>query len=102
MKIYRIIAVSAEDAHGHVTGLRVRKWRPKKKRYGKRKDFDTEKVIEKIDDGAIFRTKSRDGSATVTLTYEPCGMDDCQEIVLRSVDAHAVRDGLDYIRHRSS
>jgi len=100
MKIYRIISAQVEDAHGHVTGLRVRKWRPNKKGYGKRKEFSKERVIEKIDDGAIFRTKSRDGTGSVTLTYEPCGMDNCPEIVLRTIDAHSIRDDLDYMREK--
>ena len=99
MVIYRVTgAYLAEDAeHRHVSGLQVRKWRAKKKSYGRRKDFSRDKVIEKIEEGAVFRLKSRDKKTTGTIIFEKCGTNSCTEIVLRTMADHEVTDDLDYL-----
>jgi hypothetical protein len=98
MRIYRVICAEISHEHGHVRGLTVRKWRVKKRSYGKRKEFGTPKVIEKIEAGDVFRTKSRDRSASVTVIHGPCGWANCPERTLGTISEEMATDDLDYIR----
>jgi hypothetical protein len=98
MRIYRVLCADISREHGHVRGLSVRKWRVKKRSYGKRRVFDTQKVIEKIDAGDVFRTRSRDRSASVSIVHRSCEWPDCSEPTLSTISDGMARDDLDYMR----
>jgi hypothetical protein len=90
MRIYRVLGAEISPEHGHVDGLKVRKWREKKKSYGKRKVFGVEKVIEKIDAGDVFRTKARDRRGSVTVVYGQCRAQGCRQRTLATMSEDRV------------
>ena len=98
MKIYRVVGAHSTKDHGHVASLAVRKWRVKKKNYGKKRDLSIDTIIGKMHDGAVFRAKARDGKSSVSVIFGRCGKGKCSEITLRTIADNSEIDTLDYMK----
>jgi hypothetical protein len=98
--LYKVNCAYLAERHSHVTGLDVKKWTGSK--FDDFEDISKAEAIQMIRNGDIFQAVSRDGSSTLVLVSEPCGMVDgqkrCTAIVLKTIADDSTTDNLDYMR----